>query len=483
MSLATFLLYLLGSEAAIRQMAENPWTIGVGLIFVLTAGIARSYRKHDLRSRPGYLLLPLAASVGTSMILFLMISAAMVLGGATLLHAQATESTSAFVVWMKGYASFLGLFWMTAPLAWFYGIPFERWTTRLKAVKTRLWCLGLVSLWRMVLMMRVLVVLLDCPTSAAVFTVMLFGDLVAVTALWVTQLLSLREADVTPYLLTGMGGIGPTAPAEVDLLSGVHGWVLGVGILTGPVWLIGAFNAWGASDAWATLPHVSFAASSPTAGLTAFTAGSLVAWSLFLIPAQRRQRLRVRIETLAEKEPYDSALGEMSAHEASDFPPHWFPPPSGDFRTESSQQILLGMIERLTKSKPTAWVRESYLDQFGNYLDEAMWYWFDDEKFLRVAELLRELPEGPELAGRAAKAIDQLLQKAARFSFPMFEEHEGEPTLPPFAISEELAGQDVLSDPKWPRETPERREALKAIRGLTGRGPERETSRDHTSQE
>ena len=483
MSLATFLMYLLGSEAAIREVAESPWSIGVGLIFVLTAGIARSYRKHDLRSRPGYLLLPLAASVGTSTILFLMISAAMALGGARLLDPQATESTSAFVIWLKGYASFLGLFWMTAPLAWFYGIPFECWANRLGAVKVRLWCLGLVSLWRMVLMKRVLVVLLDCPTSAAIFTVMLFGDLVAVTALLMMGLRSHRETDVAPQLLTGMGGISPTTPAEVDLLSGVQGCVLGLGILTGPVWLIGALKGWGSSQSWASLPRVSSVAPSPTTGLTAFTAGSLIAWSLFLLPAQRRQRLRARIEALAEQGKCDAALAEMSAHEPRDFPDHWSPPPSGNFQTESFQRTLLGMIERLTESKPAAWVREAYLDQFGNYLDEAMWYWFEDEKFLRVAELLGELPEGPKLAERAAKAIDQLFQKAAKFSFPMFEEHEGERTLPPFVISEESAGQEIWSDPKWPRESPERRDALEAIRRLAGRGPEGETGKDRTFQE
>ena len=482
MSISTFLMYLIGLEAAIRDVAHNPWSIGIGFIFVLTAGIARSYRKHDLRRRPAFLLLPLAASLTTSLLLYLLICAVMALGGASLLNHPTYESRTLFGAWLRGYGSFLGLFWMTAPLAWLYGIPFERWIdNRLKAVKTRLWCLGLVSLWRMALMVRVLVVLLECSTSAAVFMVMLFGDLVAVAALLMVESSAPEKA---PELLTGMGGIGPTAPAEDELLNSVRGCVLGLGILTGLVWLIGTLNAAGSSGSWFPLPQVSFAAPHPTTGLLAFTIGSLLAWSLFLIPAQRRQRLRTRIETLVENRELDASLAEMSHHQPADFPDHWMPPPSGNFVKASNHRILLDIIECLSIAQPPRWVREAYLKQFDEYLDEAMWYWFDDQTFTRVAEVLSRFPEGPHLAERSAKAIDRLFEEATQFSFEMFEKQEvQEEKLPPFPVSDDQPGQDIWSSPEWPRDTIERRKALAKIRALASQAASSEGRMDRTFQE
>jgi hypothetical protein len=107
MTLSTLLRYLFGAEEAIREVASHPWSLWLGLLLVLSAGFARSYAKHDLRSRPGVLLLPFAASLVSSAVLFVLI---------------------ATVLWLKGvsvsasdYRPLLGLFWMTAPLAWLYG--------------------------------------------------------------------------------------------------------------------------------------------------------------------------------------------------------------------------------------------------------------------------------------------------------------------------------------------------------------------------
>jgi hypothetical protein len=71
---------------------------------------------------------------------------------------------------------------------------------------------------------------------------------------------------------------------------------------------------------------------------------------------------------------------------------------------------------------PEPWVHAAYREQFGEYLDEALWYWFDDATFARVARLLGRLPEGAELATRAAASIDRFVEKAAYFSFPMLDE-------------------------------------------------------------
>ena len=50
---------------------------------------------------------------------------------------------------------------MTAPLAWLYAIPYERFLSPVGATRANLWTLGLVAAWRVLLIIRVLVVLLS----------------------------------------------------------------------------------------------------------------------------------------------------------------------------------------------------------------------------------------------------------------------------------------------------------------------------------
>ena len=90
-----------------------------------------------------------------------------------------------------------------------------------------LWLLGIVALWRVVLMTRVVSVLYGCHWLAAFFVVMLFSDGVAVTAI-----------SLTPRPVVGMmGGIRHTE-SELLILNvtcAIQGW----GILLMPVWIIG----------------------------------------------------------------------------------------------------------------------------------------------------------------------------------------------------------------------------------------------------
>ena len=68
---------------------------------------------------------------------------------------------------------------MTAPLAWLYAIPYERFLSPLDAVRANLITLGFVSVWRVALMIRVLVVVLNMGGALAFFTVMTVADLIA----------------------------------------------------------------------------------------------------------------------------------------------------------------------------------------------------------------------------------------------------------------------------------------------------------------
>jgi hypothetical protein len=129
---------------------------------------------------------------------------------------------------LLAYRSFLGLFWMTAPLAWLYAIPYERFLSPVGAMRANLWTLAFVALWRVALMVRAISVLMGYGVVAAFFQVMVLADSIALAALnW----LPISLFDV-------MGGI---RYSESELLVRDTGiGVFFLGILTFPVWLVGA---------------------------------------------------------------------------------------------------------------------------------------------------------------------------------------------------------------------------------------------------
>ena len=115
----TILRFLFGSRDAIERIAacrQAPW---IGLLLVFSAALAREYDGQDLLHEPWHLFLPLFASLATSFLLYL------------LLRVVGWFRSAGWNPFWSGYWSFLGLYWMTAPLAWLYAIPVERFLSAL----------------------------------------------------------------------------------------------------------------------------------------------------------------------------------------------------------------------------------------------------------------------------------------------------------------------------------------------------------------
>src|SRR5206468_2426101 len=98
--------------------------------FVLSAGLAREYDGEDLLAEPWHLAIPLGASLASSFLLFAVAYVVAVFRGAPC------------EPFYGRYLYFLGLFWMTAPLAWLYAIPYERFLSPVGAVQANLLTLG-----------------------------------------------------------------------------------------------------------------------------------------------------------------------------------------------------------------------------------------------------------------------------------------------------------------------------------------------------
>ncbi len=214
-SLITLVQYLFGYRSAILDLATNRATVWLGLIFVITAGLVREYDRENLSQEPWHLLAPLVASLATSWILFVMVYSVAIYRGAEIEGFWVT------------YRKFLGLYWMTAPLAWFYGIPVEKFLPPEGATNANIWLLGLVSLWRVILIVRVIVVLFNAWTVNVLPIVLLFADSV------VLFLFAMAPRPVISF----MGGVrSEHGQLTAEMVSRYAGWW---GILTYPFLALG----------------------------------------------------------------------------------------------------------------------------------------------------------------------------------------------------------------------------------------------------
>jgi len=226
----TIARFLVGDREAIERIARSRNAIWLGMVFVLSAGFAREYDGESLLHEPWHVLLPLAASIATSLILFVMIS---------------------FVGMMRGreirilslYPRFLGLFWMTAPLAWLYAIPVERFMTAGSATEMNLNFLVIVALWRVVLMVRIVIYAFGAKTNVtATMIVLFFADIVMLVAV-----------SLIPRPVVGlMGGIRGSEGALAIVLFTDTTMMLGG--LTLPIWFFGYLWACRSAPAWGLAP-------------------------------------------------------------------------------------------------------------------------------------------------------------------------------------------------------------------------------------
>jgi hypothetical protein len=203
MQIRTIFLYLIGNRQAILDIAADRRWLGVGALFVLSAGLAREYDQEDLVHEPWYLLIPFGASLVTSLILYWLISSV------------ARKQEDARTYWTN-YTRFLGLYWMTAPLAWLYAVPYERFFDRQGAIIANLLTLGFVAAWRVGLMCRVVSIFASASLGQAVSIVLLFASGITVTGIGFTHVASMPQA-----ILEAMAGVKP--PASERLARNIEG--------------------------------------------------------------------------------------------------------------------------------------------------------------------------------------------------------------------------------------------------------------------
>jgi hypothetical protein len=301
-----WLKYLLGQRAAILEVARWRGSLWAGVALVLLTGIARNYDQTFITETPVlWLFGPLLFSfVSGSWLYFVLYGCFARLG-------MEKDDGTKPAFW-SGWRSFMGLFWLTAPIAWLYAIPVERFSDSLTAAKLNLTLLAVVSLWRVLLMARVMQVITSAPlvmtlvwvlvaASVEIFLVYIFGG------------------GVARGIMASMGGMR-NSPEEEILFSAL-GAVSFVAFWTLPVSLIVAL-------VWRSRRTLDAFPPSQSGPMPWWTLAALaVFWMAVAIVPQRELANSVAVERLLAEGKSRAALDYLVGHQPHDFAPARTLPP------------------------------------------------------------------------------------------------------------------------------------------------------------
>lgn len=407
MKLSILPKYLIGRRDAILELAASKWTLLIGAIFVVSAGFAREYDGEDLVHEPWHALRPLGASLASGTTLFLLIHGAVKLRGG-----KPENPPPSFV---RSYLIFLGLFWMTAPMAWLYAIPYERFMTPVDAIGVNLWTLALVAIWRVALITRVITVIYGLRATPVFFLVMLFADAVVFAVVTMVP---------TP-VIDVMGGIRHT---ERDaLIASITGLLTVLSFLSAPLWIIGSLFSIGWMKPDWCVPRQNGSSPRPLLMLAAVSVLAFVPAMVFTQPEQNNRRLA---ESMLLRGEIDAGFRFMSERSASDFPPQWNPPPKLGYRERVPDLVEVRLA--MEAEWPAEWVAVIYLDKLSRHLKQSLMYtggWMTwpqiaerygdydeedyelDEENRAIAQLLRD--RDPSLSEEDRLALDKLIRLKA----------------------------------------------------------------------
>ncbi len=336
-----------GSAEAIRAVARSRAALPTGIVLVLLTAAARSSDQTWIGENPLAWLLAFSLVSGTWLFM------ATYLGLVRSWWAPEHRDRSPWRDW----PGFMGLFWMTSPVAWLYAIPVERFLDSLPAAKANLALLGIVSLWRVLLFGRVIQVMAGVRHyGMAVAWVLLPA---AVEAVVVTFFTSFGEA-----VARGMGGLrnSPEEDLILQTLSAVT--MLGFWASVGLLLLV---LLWKHNQPTDRLP-VRETQPMPRRGLLV-CAVFWIAVTLVNQPSVYRVA-RVEADVLAGR--FREALDRLARHEPQDFAPSRpLPPKAYEYATLPQ---LAGLLEASRAGDP-AWVQEHLLRRLDDWIDGLVPSW------------------------------------------------------------------------------------------------------------
>jgi hypothetical protein len=301
MTARTLVQFLFGHAGAIREIAGRRAWFPLGAALVLLTSIPRNYDQTWIGEKPVlWLLGPLLFSFVSGTFLFA------VLHEFFLRRKQGPDSPRS--PWGSQWVSFMGCFWLTAPVAWVYAVPVERFLDPLTATKANLALLALVATWRVLLMARVVNVVCGARFGAALVWVL-------VPALAEAFALTFFSEACGKQLMSSMAGMR-NSPEEDIKLETVQTVML-VSMIGLPAFLLTGIALRAKSkEAFRPFPAP---ARTPTPWL--FLLASLVAWLAIAVPAQLQVRNNAATEALFDSGQHRAALDYLAASQPGDLAP------------------------------------------------------------------------------------------------------------------------------------------------------------------
>ncbi len=303
MRLSDAALLLVGSRRAILAVWRDRWALVVGALLVLSASLARNYDGHDLVREWTVFTHGFAASIVNAFLMYALMAFVPV--------PQREGRRSPF--W-SGFLSFLGVFWMTAPMAWLYGIPWEYMLPAESAVLANIWTLVLVAIWRLWLIVRVFSVMFNVGWVRPLIFVLFVSNAVAIVAMYTLPM----------PLIDIMGGL--RHPPEQLVLTRFYTFGVMHTFLAIPFTLVAMLIALGTFKP----PDVEWpptARASAPVGVLTIACLAIAGWLIAALWAQPPVRRKMEVEWAVAEQRYDDAAGFLLAHPPREFPPVWDLPP------------------------------------------------------------------------------------------------------------------------------------------------------------
>ena len=340
-TVGTWIRFLFGHGDSIRALACSGGAWQVSLALVLLTSIARNYDQTWIGEQP---FLWLAGNT-----LFSTVSGTALFLWVRMFMAKRIDDPQ--VPFGASWRQFMGLFWGTAPVAWLYAIPVERWAGSMEAAHFNLTLLAVVSLWRVLLMARVVCVLHAAAFWRALCWVLSMACVEVV-------LVFLGSGALSRKIMAGMGGLR-NSPEE-DVLARALGNVAGVAFYGFIPMLILSLVARGTREIRFTANLVPMRGRLPWVGVAVAAA----LWVGVAIPAQRQTRLNAEIDALAAKGEWRRVVEHLIAHDPQAYAPsRQLPPKVFEYEIFDG---LPGLMEA-TRFNDPAWIHQYILSKWTQF--------------------------------------------------------------------------------------------------------------------
>lgn len=385
MNLSTIIAFQWGRAEAIRETSRSGGALWTGAALCLVTSIARNYDQTWILETPFWLFGNLLFSLVSSGLIFLLIYRLFIRRRIP----KAIEPRSA---WLQ-YRSFLGTFWMTAPIAWLYAIPVERWFDSYTAAQCNIALLAVVSFWRVLLLARVVSVTTGIDYPWTLLWTAFAASLEVLVVMFVSGF-----SDLGDSILRGMSGMR-NSPEE-DLLMGALGVVFWGALI---VWFVSGMIALCRRNTQTARPFPKVVPSRvPWFGLVVMA----LAWSLIAIGPQRRLQNNFIHDRLVRAGDYEAAAGYLKSRQPGDFS-HYkrFAP---DPYASEVWEHLSGPLNLLAADDPK-WVRQHYLYHMNAALSHMVHFSLQSfSLYDSIVQAALRLPEGAELVERRRTELKTL---------------------------------------------------------------------------